>query len=352
MSWKDRQNSAVLAGEPGPAFPWIQWVNSGSQLDPRRNRGGFFITIENLNIMGNPAIIGLEPSGLVFSGGDSERGGYMPVLEVAVLADRFGWRVQGDGGTYNVLPDYQPGARGKRQCLALVRLVDDHVSQPVVVTLTGTVTNGMGDAITAHRQAVRTATAGRGATAWFWMRIVAGEPEQRGKPGQSSMVTPINYAPDGEFDPDALYIGDDAADMIEEMWPEIERWAAEWENGQAGDDEDAVEPQQQQAPPQAPQPAQQRTRQQNVPQSNQAPAKAPHQPQGSYSDLGQARASWSKAWNELKGKGVTGPFLDNSWKVEQIFEAEGAMRRALASLDAGQGVNVVAAELSAAFSSI
>jgi len=301
MSWKDRKDSRVRDAEPRPEYPWIQWVNRGADLDPRRKQGGFFLTSENLAVLGDPEIPGAEASSLVFSNQDTATGIYMPRLEIAVLADRFGWRVREGNRTY-ISPTYESGARGKLQVLCLLK-TEDGSTGPLVITLTGTVSKDMRTAITAHRQVVQTATGGQGATAWFWLPLAAGKPELRGTEGASSTVTPIIYDKPAVFDPDSFYVGDELADWMEDNFDEIERWRTAWEQ--------RPQPQPQPEPPM---------------DAGEVP------PPEVIDDLAAARSAWSNAWNELKRAGITAPLLDSSWDAKQIMTAVQILQESLAAL--------------------
>lgn len=329
MGWQDRQDSQVLANEPGAEFPWIQWVNRGQDLDPRHQSGGFFITSENLALLGNDDVIipGAEASKLVFSSGESQTGVLMQNVAVAVLASRFSWQVR-EGQRTVLHSTYQPGARGKLQTLVLLKTRDGFVG-PVMITLTGTVTQDMTAAIKLHRQQVRQATAGKGASSWFWLRLMAGEPTRRGSANASSTVTPILRDESLQFDVETDYIGDDAADLIEELFESLQVWEADWEGT------GAVEPEEPEGPPE--EPAQ--TGSNDIRSRNPNP-------------LGDALGEWSKAWNALKKLGVTAPFLDTTFNVHQMEQATVAMLEAAASITAGQDKDTAAAELIAKLDAI
>jgi hypothetical protein len=319
MGWRDREDSRVRDAEPGAEYPWIQWVNRGSDLDPRRDRGGFFISSENAALLGDPDIAEAEACRLNFSNNDFATGLFLPRITVALIVDRFAWRVRNPAtDRYELSSEYQAGARGKRQALALLRTAEGGFVGPLMITLTGTVSIDLNEATKAHRQTVRRATAGEGATGWFWADLAAGNPERRGQSGASSLVTPIVYGTEN-FDPDAAYIGDAAADFLEEMWPDFETWAHAWENagvGVAQEDEDDDN-----APAAG----------SYTPPTNERPT-----PGTDTGSLKEARDEWSTLWNALKREGVTAPpFLNNGWNSTQINECRTIFEDGIAMLAAG-----------------
>lgn len=326
MGWRDRQDSEVLAGEPGAKYPWVQWVNRGADLDPRRQAGGFFITSENLAVLGDPEIKGGESSGVVFSGGDTDTGIFLPEISVAVMGSRFRWQIR-EGNRTRGLSEWVQGARSKLQVLILLQTAQTGWVGPLMITLTGTVTGDFWEAYKEHRQEVRKATGGRGAAAWFWMTLTAGEPVQRGDQGASSLVTPIALVAPESFDPDALYVGDGAADFIEKYYPTVETWRDEW-----GEQEDLSEDA---SPTVAADP---------VPESDHG--------RGSYGPMGEARNAFSEQWSRLKKLGVTAPLLHNDWKAMQIKVASGLLKAAANDLEGGKARDLVAADLIAALEGV
>ncbi len=329
MGWQQRQDSRVRDAEPRAEFPWIQWVNRGSDLDPRHQIGGFFITSINLSLLGDPQVPGGEACSLTVGGGeDYETGLYLPAIEVAVMGSRFAWMVRENNRT-QLSDAYTPGARGKLQALTLLRTATEDGEDfgwvgPILLTVTGTLSKDLGDAIKQHRQVVRQATAGQGATAWFWMHLLAGAPERRGSGSATSLVTPLLYQQD-DFDPDKAYIGDDAADFVEGMFDQVQTWEAEW--GQHAGSQGAL----------------------NEPEPEPDPYhQSQAQPQGQAAGIGsmsEARRLWSEQWNRLKQMGLTAPFLDNAYSVGQIEAATHLMSVAATKLGAGEPVEIVAAEL-------
>jgi hypothetical protein len=298
----------------------VQWVNYGNNLDPRRATGGFFISQNNLALLDNPEIEGAVPSTQHFKGGDSETGVFIESLWLAVFETRFGWLVR-EGNRRRIEPVRKGNARSKHHALCFLRTVDGHAG-PVIVTHTGVVTGEVQDAIKEHRDVVRQATNGKGAGAWFWMRLSAGEVAQAGKGSKTSPYTQALYV-ESDFDPEELYVGDELADWMEDNFERNQEWAAEWGTEQADDHEPSDDvPEGRPAPAQRSEPAQQ----QSAPTGH---------GQGSYNPLGEARKAWSSNWNRLKQIGVVAPFLDNSWNAAQVTQAANYMEDTYAEVQQG-----------------
>ena len=321
MGWKDRQDSRVRDAEPRAEYPWMQWVNRGSYLDPRHDSGGFFITAENMAMIEEPEIDGAEACTLNFSNEASDTGIYLPAVDIAVMGTRFAWRTT--EGTRPVLSaTYTPGARGKLQAMMLLKTQGGYAG-PLMLTLTGTVTKDLSTAIKAHRQAIRQATEGNGALPWFWLSLAAGTPEQRGTGSAHSMVTPIISPAVPGFSPEFSYVGDEIADWMESVFETTERWTQEWDT--AGQD------------------AEQQPHDDEVP----APAEtdAPGPGTGSYAPIGEARTTWSDRWNQLKAVGLSAPFLNPAWNAGQIETAAALMETAREKIVAGGTIDAAATEL-------
>ena len=330
MGWKDRQDSAVKDAEPEARHPYAQWVNRGGDLDPRHDRGGFFISVENLAMLGDPDIPGAEAVTFHHSTNDYSTGVLLQEIQASIIIDRFAWSLYNEATRRTSLSmEYVEGARGKRQALVLLKTVDGYVG-PMMITLTGMVSKDMDTATATHRQMVRQATGGEGATAWFWATLGAGEPVRLGKGATSSMGTPILYRePEGGlFNPDALYIGDEAADQIEAAFGEFQTWANAWEERygkgaaastvHAEDNEDYT------------------GSREEPPPFDTEPQQAPLPLAGSYTNvLGNARKGWSTAWNALKMAGIVPPFLNNSWSEAQINRCRDIFEEALTLVASG-----------------
>ena len=325
MGWKDRQDSRVRDAEPRAEYPWIQWVNRGSSLDPRHVQGGFFITAENLSAIGEPEIDGAEACTLVFGNEASNTGAYLPGIHIAVLGSRFAWRID-DGGRSHLSSIYEPKARGKMHALVLLKTKDGYAG-PMLITLTGTVTKDLNEAIKAHRQAVRQATEGQGATPWFWMHLTAGEPERRGVGSATSMMTPI-LCPDIDLDLEQAYVGDGIADWEEDFFETVEAWIHEWDN--AGEEHEV-----EQSP----------LSDDEAPTSTPAVTRSPSNGNDSYGPMAEARKLWSVKWNRLKSLGVAPPFLNNAWNADQINAATALMGDAAQSIDEGNDREFTAATM-------
>jgi len=236
MGWQGRCNSQVAQDEPGLEYPFLQWVNRGGDLDPRRQDGGFFMTEDNVNML-DALPVGAQATRMNFSTGNSEGGVFMESIVIAPLTSRFSWVVW-EGGKHSYSNTYTAGARGKLNVLCYIK-TNNGMKGPISITLTGTVTQDMGTAMSAHRQRVRRATKGQAPSPLFVMTLEPGDQVQRGKSGKQSRVTPIVMVED--FDADDSYVGDPLADEIEKRWQEFKTWKEKWcqpqeETGAADDD--------------------------------------------------------------------------------------------------------------------
>lgn len=218
MSWKDREYQ--YTDEGGASFPFIQWINDGSQLDPRNPRGGFAMPEEQMEDLGAyPA--GADVRALTFRNGESTTVFFTEQMEVVVLATRFCWLKDG-----NRVSTYVPGARSKLQALCLMR-GDTGFAGPMMLTFRGIPGKHFAEAYKKHRARVRKATKGAAPSYAFVMRIAAGEPTMVGS-RQQSRITPVVLADD--FDPDASYVGDAVLDNFDnkEFWAEVKAWREAW----------------------------------------------------------------------------------------------------------------------------
>lgn len=330
MSWKDRKTEIK---DEGQEYPFVQWVNRGGDLDPRRNAGGFFMVEEQLKFSGLTVEQFGTKATLIFSNGDSASGAFAPRLTLVPLAERFAWVSKDAQNRAQFSQKYTDGARGKKQVLAVLFTANDQPAAKVVVlTMTGTVTNDLSNALKAHRQRVRTATGGKAPACFFALTLQAGAPVQRGKQGKASTVTPLELVP--EFTADANYIGDALADVIEAEYAVYQAWAAAWQNHSQASAEAELdaEPDTEYTPP-APPP---------MPQST-----APAAPQPGGNAMREAQRNWSAAWKEATGRQLQPGRLNTRWSVEEINAATAAVWDAVTELNAGGDLAVIQGDLSA-----
>jgi hypothetical protein len=221
MSWRERH----FRHRDETVVPFVQWVNDGGTLEPRSDRGGFAAPVDQgLVIPGTAA-------DLYHKGGTKTPVIFTPELEVAIMATRFSWvkdRIR--------LDTYQEGARGKLQALGLVRTVDG--VEVGMLTFTGLVTREFTEA--RKRFALDVRRKAEGAPAWaFWMVLEAGDTAMVGKSAKSAITT---LTVGREVDPDADYIGEDLADLVERMLDgEAREWEAAW-SGTGADGEGEIGP--------------------------------------------------------------------------------------------------------------
>jgi hypothetical protein len=214
MGWQDREYERT---DDMMVYPFVQWVNAGGSLEPRSDTGGFALPLDQAAILGTQ--IPGEVRVLHHRGGDRTEVVFTAALEAAVLATRFAWIKDGQ-----VVPAYEPGARGKLQALALVRDAGGHTAGPVMLTFKGHTSKQFSEAMKAHRESVRKATANKAPAYAFFGAYQAGEVQMVGS-GQQSPVTTIGLT-DG-FDPDAAYVGDEALDVLD--WDQVDGWKTAWD---------------------------------------------------------------------------------------------------------------------------
>jgi len=220
MSWQNRNSNIKV--DDNAVYPFIQYVHDGSKLDPRSEKGGFAMPVEQAELL-EAAPAGADIRTLTFSNGESEEVYFVDWLEIVPLTTRFAWVKDGIR-----LQEYVEGARGKLQLLAYIKDRDGNWAGPVMLTVKGTAGRDLSGAVKQHKARVRKATKGKAPACYFSCLIHTGEPEMRGKQ-RKSRVTPIIL--DGAvFNPDTYYIGDALADRIEQEWEEYKQWSEAWKN--------------------------------------------------------------------------------------------------------------------------
>ncbi len=219
MTWQSRTASALLQEESSAEYPFIQYVNDGGTLEPRKPNGGFAFSADQVETLGAPPQ-GATPHTLVFSNGATNAVFFTDWLRFVPLATRFAWVKDG-----NRLETFVEGARGKLQALGFVE-TETGFRGPVMLTVKGMASKDLSTALREHRQAVRKGTQGQAPSVFFALLLHAGEPTLRGGK-QKSRATPILRSAD--FDPDRDYVGDALADTIEAEWAAYKQWATAWQ---------------------------------------------------------------------------------------------------------------------------
>jgi len=197
----------------GESYPWVQWVNRGSDLEPQQPVGGFASPLDQDVNLPNSIYAILHH----LNGQDTEVV-YTDQLQIAVLRRRFCWV---DPATRIRLPKYQPGARGKTQFLCYIK-TDDGFIGPIMLTFTGLAGVHFDAARHEFARSVRKATGGKAPTYAFWMTIVAGKPVMVGKGDRKSPICPPTWT--GDFDPDRDFVGEELLGVID--WDMVDRWAS------------------------------------------------------------------------------------------------------------------------------
>ena len=209
--WQSRQ---YRHGGDAQGFPFVQFVNSGGDLDPRQPQGGFAAPVDQ-----GVCIPGVAAT-LHHKGGGTTAVIYAPELTMAVVQTRFAWAKGG-----RRLPVYEAGARGKLQVLGVVQTTAG--PQVAMLTFTGIAGRNFGAVRKAHADSVRKAT-GSKAPAWaFWLTVQTDGTEMAGKEGAQSPVTKLALV--REVNPDTDYVGDVVADQVEALLDgPAAQWAAAW----------------------------------------------------------------------------------------------------------------------------
>ena len=215
MSWRDRTYKRT---SETAAFPFIQWINDGGSLEPRSEIGGFGMPLDQATMLG--ANIPGDVRAIHHRSGNTTEVIFGAALRIAVLETRFCWIKD-----KQVVPAYEPGARGKLQAMALVRDAGGNTVGPVMLTFKGLTSKQFGAALREQREVVRKATAGKAPTYAFFGTYQAGEIKMVGNETKSP-VTTIVLAADG-FDPDVGFIGNETLDGLD--WDQIDAWKAAWD---------------------------------------------------------------------------------------------------------------------------
>ena len=124
MAWQDRNDSQILQEEMVCEYPFIQYVNDGSTLDPREATGGFAMSAEQAELLKATPHGAVEHT-LIFSTGESEAVFFTDWLRFVPLATRFAWVKDG-----NRLGGFVDGARGKLQALGYVETCPGRKARP------------------------------------------------------------------------------------------------------------------------------------------------------------------------------------------------------------------------------
>ncbi len=215
MSWRDRTYKRT---SETAAFPFIQWINDGGSLEPRSEIGGFGMPLDQAAMLG--ANTPGDVRAIHHRSGNTTEVIFGAALRIAVLETRFCWIKD-----KQVVPAYEPGARGKLQAMALVRDAGDNTVGPVMLTFKGLTSKQFSAALREQREVVRKATAGKAPTYAFFGTYQAGEIKMVGN-GAKSPVTTIVLAADG-FDPDVTFVGNETLDGLD--WDQIDAWKAAWD---------------------------------------------------------------------------------------------------------------------------
>jgi hypothetical protein len=223
-NWRDRD---FHHREEGISFPFIQVVHQPGQIDPRPEFGGLYQPDKEAEAAGAkiPGVVAK-----FHCGGGPIEGTFAPSLEIAMLKTRE-MLVAGRGENQRRVAEFAPGVHSKVQVACLVRGEDGPIG-PVMLTVKSTVAKAFWLALRDHRNDVRAATGGKAPAYAFYWRFGAIGME---KTDEGGTVTSFGRIREGDFDPDAAYVGDEALDALD--WAELETWADAWNgngNGHKG----------------------------------------------------------------------------------------------------------------------
>lgn len=228
MSWQNVNVPTV--DEAQITFPFVQWINNGASLDPRRPRGGFGQPEEQMQLAGHYPK-GSQMHNLILKSGESVLVAFTHTLRAAVLTTRFAWIKDGKR-----IPTYVEGARSKLQALAII----EGEEGPFIATLTfsGMAGKEFNDALKRHKERVRRLTSAVGAVkpaSIFYATYTASEPKMVGRTAKSQ-ITPVVLSDEDTFDLDSAYVGDEALSLVD--WDQVKAWKEAWKTpGPNGDGE-------------------------------------------------------------------------------------------------------------------
>ncbi|HIE38669.1 MAG TPA: hypothetical protein EYP77_06320 [Anaerolineae bacterium] len=216
MSWQN----VSIPDEVQLSFPFIQWVNNGNSLDPRRPRGGFGMPEEQIDLAGDyPKDAELHK--LILKSGEEVPMAFTHTLRAAVLATRFAWILDGKR-----TPTYVKGARSKLQALAIVEGQD--AAFIAVLTFSGMAGKEFSDALKKHAKRVRRLTRAAGkeqSHGIFYATYTADEPKMVGRTAKSQ-ITPVALGDEEFFDLDTAFVGEAALAQVD--WDQVKAWKEAW----------------------------------------------------------------------------------------------------------------------------
>lgn len=238
------------------SFPFIQWVNGNrafSRLHHVLGSGGWAMPVSN--VLGE---LDWERGDLPHKNGDTTDAYLAGSLHVALLAEKFRW-FKVVGGRTVWLTDYEDGARGKYQVLAMVREAEEAQTTPWMLTATGMAGKALYEIFKTYRSKILPAASTLAQKHMplyaFWIEIAAGDPRTVGVEPNVSTITPPTLVVPELNDADTLrqylidsFVGQDALNRGTSWFDEAQRWAkAKFrtadgrdvdENGEILDDDD------------------------------------------------------------------------------------------------------------------
>ncbi len=122
-----------------PSYPTVQWVNDGGSFEPRRKSGGLFMEEPSEAVVAK-LMAHAEEVSLIPRGKEPVAGIYIAKLTIVPLATRFYWVIK-DGDRSTASLQYQKGARGVRQFLAVIG------GELVVLSFKGLASKAVGQAL-------------------------------------------------------------------------------------------------------------------------------------------------------------------------------------------------------------
>jgi len=199
----------------GESLPVIQWTNDRKAYENKHDRGGFTMTLDNVELAGDyPA--GAQPDKISFEPnadnpqGSTEQCYSTTTLTIYPFAKRFAWfaervRLPRDFD-YKSLKAAGVNPYSKRQVQALVK--GAHGYFIALVTTKSTTAEDLGNSLEMHNRASQKKLKANNITRrgvringfrWFALTLTAGTPKLRGQTGKQSTVTPLEYGGTGDL---------------------------------------------------------------------------------------------------------------------------------------------------------
>lgn len=221
--WRTAQPDPRLDTSQPNGWLYIQWHHGTDSRKDDLPEGGW--EIEQARYPG--LALPLHTGGVLHGGGRLITAWTTESLTIAVLATRTTWYI-GKGKEAKEIPAYQPGAWSKLHILAWV----GDVGRLAVLTMHASASQALANQLRTYANTIL-ALAKRSVPTLppsaFWLTIRPGPPQKRGRPGETSVVTPPTIdlpADDSQIQDwmDNNFVGQDNLDKFAKLLPEITRF--------------------------------------------------------------------------------------------------------------------------------